>query len=180
MPQPPTLPTTQSGLVVDDHDNVVVRRDCPFPSLPPDQVLVRVHAVGVNPSDTKMRGPFALPYAILGADFAGEIIAIGADVTHVQIGDRVCGAQNELFKASPERGAFAEYNVTRGRMWMKIPDSLSYEAAASLPVGLCTAGLALKLLGLPLPDRPQEKGVHVLVYGGSTATATIAMQLLKL
>ncbi|KAF1949748.1 alcohol dehydrogenase GroES-like domain-containing protein [Byssothecium circinans] len=180
MTSPLTPPTTQPGLVVDDHDNVIIRRDCPFPSLPPDQVLVRVHALGVNPSDTKMRGPFALPYAILGADFAGEVVAIGADVTNVQIGDRVCGAQNELFKASPERGAFANYNVTRGRMWMKIPDAWSYEAAASLPVGLCTAGLALKLLGLPLPDQPEEKGKHVLVYGGSTATATIAIQLLKL
>lgn len=175
-----TPPTTQPGLVVDDDDNVIVRRDCPFPSLPSDQVLVRVHAVGVNPSDTKMRGPFALPHAVLGADYAGEVVALGADVTDVQIGDRVCGAQNELFRPSPERGAFAGYNVTRGRMWMKIPDTLSYEAAASLPVGLCTAGLALKLLGLPLPDQPTGNGAHVLVYGASTATATIAMQLLRL
>ncbi|KAF5017411.1 hypothetical protein F66182_10662 [Fusarium sp. NRRL 66182] len=175
-----TLPATQAGLVVDDHDNVIIRHDCPFPCLPPDQVLVRVHAVGVNPSDTKMRGPFAQPYAILGADFAGEVVATGADVTGVQPGDRVCGAQNELFRASPERGAFADYNVTRGRMWMKMPDGWSYEAAASLPVGLCTAGLALKLLGLPLPDQPVDKSAYVLVYGGSTATATIAMQLLKL
>ncbi|GJD05062.1 alcohol dehydrogenase GroES-like domain-containing protein [Colletotrichum higginsianum] len=177
---PFTPPATQPGLVVDDHDNVIIRPDCPFPSVPPDQVLVRVHAVGVNPSDTKMRGPFALPHAILGADFAGEVVATGADVTDVQIGDRVCGVQNELFRESPERGAFAAYNVTRGRMWMKIPDAWSYEAAASLPVGLCTAGLALKLLGLPLPDQPVDKGAHVLVYGGSTATATIAIQLLKL
>ncbi|KAI8167085.1 Deshydrogenase mlcG [Colletotrichum sp. SAR 10_65] len=180
MASPFVPPSTQSGLVVDDHDNVIIRYDCPFPSLPPDQVLVRVHAVGVNPSDTKMIGPFAVPHAILGADFAGEVVAIGADVTDVQVGDRVCGAQNELFQASPERGAFAGYNVTRGRMWMKIPDSWGFEAAASLPVGLCTAGLALKLLGLPLPDQPVKTGAHVLVYGGSTATATIAIQLLKL
>ncbi|TLS27251.1 hypothetical protein PpBr36_04258 [Pyricularia pennisetigena] len=175
-----TPPATQPGLVVDEHDNVVVRPDCPFPPLPPDQVLVRVRAVGVNPSDTKMRGPFAVPQAILGADFAGDVVAVGSEVKDVAVGDRVCGAQNELFKPSPERGAFAGYNVTRGRMWMKIPDDWSYEAAASLPVGLCTAGLALKLLGLPLPDAPVEKGSHVLVYGGSTATATIAMQLLRL
>ncbi|TLD11194.1 hypothetical protein PgNI_05201 [Pyricularia grisea] len=180
MSSPFTPPATQPGLVVDDHDNVVVLQDCPFPSLPADQVLVRVHSVGVNPSDTKMRGPFALPHAILGADFAGEVVAVGTDVTDVVVGDRVCGAQNELFKHSPERGAFAGYNVTRGRIWMKIPDSCSYEAAASLPVGICTAGLALKLLGLPLPDQPVDKPAHILVYGGSTATATIAIQLLNL
>lgn len=178
-----SLPTTQQGLVVDDdQETVIIRPDCPLPALPPDQVLVRVRAVGVNPSDTKMRGPFALPHAILGADFAGDVVAVGPEVTDVQVGDRVCGAQNELFAGSPERGAFATYNVTRGRMWMRIPDAWSYEAAASLPVGLCTAGLALRLLGVPLPDpdRAVEKGAHVLVYGGSTATATIAMQLLKL
>ncbi|TLD22707.1 hypothetical protein PspLS_07023 [Pyricularia sp. CBS 133598] len=175
-----TAPATQPGLVVDEHDQVTIRRDCPFPFLPADQVLVRVKAVGVNPSDTKMRGSFAVPYAILGADFAGEVVAVGAEVTDVVVGDRVCGAQNELFKSTPERGAFATYNTTRGNIWMKIPEGVSTEAAASLPVGLCTAGLALKLLGLPLPDRPVDRPAHVLVYGGSTATATIAIQLLKL
>ncbi|RYP73948.1 hypothetical protein DL769_004119 [Monosporascus sp. CRB-8-3] len=177
---PFTPPATQVGLVVNDKDEVVIWEDAPFPSMPADQVLVRVDAVGVNPSDTKMRGSFAVPYAILGADFAGTVVAVGSEVTDVCVGDRVCGAQNELYKPTPARGAFAQYNVTRGKMWMKIPESWSTEAAASLPVGLCTAGLALKLLGLPLPNKPVEKPAYVLVYGGSTATATIAIQLLRL
>lgn len=175
-----TPPATQSAVVVNDKDEVVIWDKAPCPELPSDQVLVRTDAVGLNPSDTKMRGPFVTPFATLGADYAGTVVAIGPDVTDVKVGDRVCGAQNEMCALTPAWGAFGEYNVTRGRMWMKVPDSWSTEAAASLPVGISTAGIALRLLGLPLPKKPVSKPATVLVYGGSTATATIAMQMMRL
>ncbi|KAK6433458.1 hypothetical protein LTR95_010364 [Oleoguttula sp. CCFEE 5521] len=57
---------------------------------------------------------------------------------------------------------------------------MSFEAGASLPAGLCTAGQAIRQLGLPLPDAPAEKPKKVPVYRGSTATGTLAIQLLKL
>ncbi|KAL0938255.1 alcohol dehydrogenase GroES-like domain-containing protein [Colletotrichum truncatum] len=154
--------------------------EAPCPVLPRDQALVRIEAVALNPSNTKMKTDFANPFAIMGSDFAGTVVAVGPDVVGVGVGDRVCGAQNEMFKSTPEQGAFAEYTVTRGKMWMRVPDSWTIEAAASLPVGICTAGLAVKSLGLPLPNEPVAKAKHVLVYGSSTATASIAMQLLKL
>ncbi|OLN97465.1 Enoyl reductase LovC 1 [Colletotrichum chlorophyti] len=175
-----TPPATQKALIVNDKDEVVIWDDAPCPKLPPDQVMVRVEAVGLNPSDTKMQGSFATPFGILGADFAGTVVAVGPEVDDVKVGDRICGAQNEMFGTTPERGAFAQYNVTRGKMWMKVPDSWSLEAAASLPVGVSTAGIAMKLLGLPLPNKPATKPAYVLVYGGSTATATIAIQMLRL
>jgi NADPH:quinone reductase-like Zn-dependent oxidoreductase len=65
-------------------------------------------------------------------------------------------------------------------VWLKLPQGLSTEAGATFGAGISTAGLALKLLGLPLPDEPVEKPAQVLVYGGSTATGTMAVQLLKL
>lgn len=173
-------PATQRAVVVNDKDEVVIRDQAPCPELPSDQVLVRTYVVGLNPSDTKMRGPFVTPFATLGADYAGTVVAVGPDVTNVNVGDRVCGAQNEMCALTPAWGAFGEYNVTRGRMWMKVPDSWSTEAAASLPVGISTAGIALRLLGLPLPNKPISKPATVLVYGGSTATATIAMQMMRL
>ncbi|KAF1922661.1 GroES-like protein [Didymella exigua CBS 183.55] len=175
-----TPPTTQKAVVVNDKDEVVIWDVAPCPKIPADQVMVRVEAVGLNPSDTKMRGPFATKFGILGADFAGTVVATGQDVDHIAVGDRVFGAQNEMFRTTPERGAFCEYAVTRGKMWAKIPDSWSTEAAASLPVGVSTAGIAMKLLGLPLPGQKLAKPSHVLVYGASTATATIAMQMLNL
>lgn len=180
-----TPPATQKAIVVNDRDEVVLWDAAPVPALAPDQVMVRVEAVGLNPSDTKMRGAFATPFGILGADLAGTVVAVGRDLVgarDIAVGDRVFGAQNEMFGTTPERGAFCEYAVTRGRMWRRVPDGWSTEAAASLPVGVSTAGIALRLLGLPLPGQepPVARPAHVLVYGASTATATIAMQMLKL
>jgi NADPH:quinone reductase-like Zn-dependent oxidoreductase len=175
-----TPPATQKAIVSDDKDRPIIWGEAPCPRLSPDQVFVRTDAVALNPSDTKMRGGFAIPFGTLGADFAGTVVAVGSDVADVAVGDRVCGAQNIMFKTTPEQAAFAEYNVTRGRTWMKIPDAWSTEAAASLPVGVSTAGLAMKLLGIPLPGEPVAEPATILLYGGSTATATIAMQLMRL
>jgi len=154
-------PATHKAVVINEKYEPVIWDAAPCPALPADQVLVRTEAV-------------------MGSDWAGTVVAVGSEVKHVVVGDRVCGAQNEMCGLTPAWGAFGEYNVTRGRAWMKIPASLNIEAAASLPVGISTAGLAIRLLGLPLPDKPVEKAAYVLVYGGSTATATIAMQLLRL
>ncbi|KAF5501051.1 Deshydrogenase mlcG [Colletotrichum siamense] len=173
-------PSTQKGLVMDEKEQLFVWNEAPCPILPRDQALVRIEAVALNPSNTKMKTDFANPFAIMGADFAGTVVAVGPDVVGVGVGDRVCGAQNEMFKYTPEQGAFAQYTVTRGKMWMRVPDAWTIESAASIPVGICTAGLAIKSLGLPLPNEPVAKAKHVLVYGSSTATATIAMQLLRL
>jgi len=173
-------PAIQTAVVLDDTNRPLVRRDAPCPKFSSDQIVVRTKAIALNPSDTKMKGDFAVPYGTLGADFAGTVVAVGSDITGVAVGDTICGAQNIMFKTTPEQGAFAEYNVTRGGIWMKVPSSCTTEAAASLPVGVSTAGLAMKLLGIPLPGEPPANPAAVLVYGGSTATATIAMQLLRL
>lgn len=196
----PMLPRRQRAIVVDEHDNPRIWDEAPCPQHAPDQILLRTDAVAINPSDTKMRGNFVVPQGILGGEFAGTVLAVGSQVTEdISVGDRVCGAQNEMFAATPDRGAFGEFNVTRGSGWMKIPPSWTTEAAASLPVGISTAGLAMRLLGLPLPsltgrngdtktpgsentsgDSSVQDGEMVLVYGGSTATATIAMQMMRL
>jgi NADPH:quinone reductase-like Zn-dependent oxidoreductase len=63
---------------------------------------------------------------------------------------------------------------------MKLPPNVTAEGGATFAAGLSTIGLALKRLGLPLPDAPVQKPAHVLVYGGGTASATLAIQLLKL
>ncbi|KAL1884001.1 hypothetical protein Daus18300_000110 [Diaporthe australafricana] len=81
-------PATQRALVVDDKDEVVILNKAPCPQLPADQVLVRTEAVGLNPSDTKMRGPFVTPFATLGADYAGTVMAVGSEVIGIKVGDR--------------------------------------------------------------------------------------------
>lgn len=76
----------------------------------------------------------------------------------------------------PEDGCFAEFAVVKGDIQMKIPDNVSDEEAATLGVGISTVGQGLyQSLGLPLPgsgslDEP------ILIYGGSTATGSLAIQ----
>ncbi|KAK3168648.1 hypothetical protein OEA41_005096 [Lepraria neglecta] len=175
-----TPPATQWAVVVNGDDKVIIWNDAPCPALAPDQSYIRTDAVAVNPSDTKMRGDFVTPFGILGTDYAGTVIAVGSDVKDMAVGDRICGSQHAMNAHTPDRGAFGQYNVSAGRVWLRLPPPMSTEGGASLGAGIGTAGLAIKQLGLPLPNAPVAKPVKVLVYGGSTATATVAMQLLRL
>ena len=84
--------------------------------------------------------------------------------------------------ANPENGAFAQTIAVKGDMQMHIPEDVSVEAAAAIAVGVASSGYALyKVLGLPWPSsQTQDADAHILVYGGSTASATIAIQLARL
>ncbi|GKT48780.1 enoyl reductase LovC [Colletotrichum spaethianum] len=175
-----TPPATQRAVIVNDQDQVVIWDEAPCPPMAPDQIYVRTEAVAINPSDTKMRGSFVTPFGILGTDYAGTVVAVGSAVKGLAVGDRVCGAQNAMHAAAPHRGAFGQWNASNGDVWLKLPADLATEAGATLGAGVSTAGIAIKLLGLPLPTTPVDKAEKVLIYGGSTATGTIAIQLLRL
>ncbi|OAP54234.1 hypothetical protein AYL99_11335 [Fonsecaea erecta] len=173
-------PNTQRAIIAETGDHICIREDTPLAPLQSHEFLVHTEALSLNPSDTKMRGAFVTPGAMLGADYAGTVVARGAAVTAVEIGDRVCGAQYEMNAKRPFRAAFGEYNIPTGPFWLKLPPSITTEGGATMSAAIGTAGLALNRLGLPLPDAPVPKPAYVLVYGGGTATATIAIQLLKL
>ncbi|KAI5274162.1 putative alcohol dehydrogenase [Aureobasidium subglaciale] len=173
-------PASHRAIVVGEGDKPQINHNVELPKLQPDEFLLRTDAVAVNPSDTKMRGPFASLGGVLGTDYAGTVLALGSKITTVSVGDRVCGAQNAMNASSPLRGSFGEYNISAGKVWLKLPPHISSEGGSSFGAGISTAGLGIKLLQLPLPDAPVLKPAFVLVYGGSTATATIAIQLLRL
>ena len=163
--------------------SLTVSVDAPVPRLDPDMIIVRNAAVSVNPVDTKLDGPYSTPGAIAGCDFAGVIVAVGTNVqAHVHVGDRVCGAVMGMNPLEPSVGAFATFVGAPGNLVLKIPSAMTFPTAAALPTVCATAGLALfKSLGLPAtPRQPAEKPFPVLVYGGSTATGTMSIQLLKL
>jgi NADPH:quinone reductase-like Zn-dependent oxidoreductase len=81
----------------------------------------------------------------------------------------------------PEDGAFAENIVAKGDIQIRIPDNLSFQEAATLGVGITTVGQALyQSLKLALPTQPIADPVPILIYGGSTATGTLAIQFAKL
>ncbi len=161
-------------------------------------VLVRVRAVALNPNDHKMLAHFPLPGNGVGCDFCGVVERTGdADTTTSGTGNspqlhapgtRVCGT---VFPYAPTDddhrriGAFAEWIVADSRLLLRVPEGWSdLQGAALGGVGWSTVALAMShpdALALPaLPSRPAEKRVPILVYGGGTATGTMACQLLKL
>lgn len=161
--------------------------DLPMPAVPPDHVLIKVTAVSVNHCDYKMPARIPCPGAVDGCDFSGTIVRVGEAVARtpggLQIGDRVAGAQMASQPRRPWSGAFAEYvSEKAGNVW-RVPANLSWEQAASIGCGVTTSvGMALWwVMKLPgTPEAPTTDPKFVLVYGGSTASGTFAIQVLKL
>lgn len=190
------LPQRQDALVVAGPGQLSLRQDAPLPHMAPDMALVRTVAVAINPVDAKMLDYSPAVGAIHGYDFAGVVVAIGSDAPrHLSIGDRVAGAVHGNNSLEPRVGAFAQYVGAIAELLLKIPDTMTFEEASTLGIGLATAGLALfRELEIPasigdLIDRVGRAGpasdvtpnaTWVLVSGGSTATGTRAIQLLKL
>ena len=155
------------------------------PQLRDDFILVRTVAVALNPTDWKHWKHvdfMATPGALSGCDYAGVVVEVGSNVKKwFDKGDRVCGMCHGANQLQLEDGAFAEYIVAKGDIQMKIPAQMTFEEAATLGVGIVTVGLSLyQSLRLPWSSRPAEEPFPVLIYGGSTATGTLAIQFAKL
>ena len=146
--------------------------DLPTPQInAPDQVLVRLHAAGINPVDIKMREGFyniqPLPFT-LGWDGAGIVEAVGEKVTHVKPGDEVV-----VFYCSfgDRQGNYAEYVLATERNVTLKPESFSFVEAASLPLSFLTAWESLF-------DRGHlESGQSVLIHAGAGGVGQYAIQL---
>ena len=89
---------------------------------------------------------------------------------------------DNFIKNSLEDGAFAEFALVRDGHTAKMPENLSFEEATTLGVGVTTIGQSLYMtMKLPLPgEAPPKNGSFLLVYGGSSATGTLAIQYAKL
>jgi NADPH:quinone reductase-like Zn-dependent oxidoreductase len=156
--------------------------DRPHPKLRDDYILVKTVSVGLNPTDWKHIAFLAPPGVLVGCDYSGIVEAVGKDVRKkFSKGDRVCGCVHGSNSVQPEDGAFAEYIVAKGDLQIKIPDNLSFQEAATLGGGVTTVGQALyQSLKLALPTKPVQDTPPILIYGGSTATGTLAIQFAKL
>ena len=163
----------------------------PAPYTPPadDQIVVRNHAVAVNPLEWIIQVAGSLTYrwlkypAVLGSDVAGEVVETGRAVTRFQVGDRVLGhaVGTDKDSNSAAEGGFQQCTVLLERMASPIPDSLTFTSAAVLPLGVSTAACALfqdDQLGLRPPALDAAPaGQTVLVWGGSTSVGSNAIQL---
>ncbi|UZP38486.1 hypothetical protein NXS19_006302 [Fusarium pseudograminearum] len=150
--------------------------DSPIPKPGPGQVLIKVVVAGTNPKDWKMPTVFGM-VSNIGDDIAGLVEAVGENVVGFHKGDHVA-AFHELFTP---HGAFAEYAIAPYNTTFHIPDSISYEEAATIPLAAYTSVCALfQKLQLPEPWSPLAKLDEkrpLLVYGASTATAAFAIKL---
>jgi NADPH:quinone reductase-like Zn-dependent oxidoreductase len=140
------------------------------------EVLVRVHAAGVNSIDWKIRAgylqqmkPLQLPFT-LGGDFSGVVEAIGRNVVGCKVGDEVYGLASVFNDGS---GSFAEFCLARAAAVALKPRSVSHVEACGLP----TAGVsALQAL---LESLRLSAGQKILINGGASGIGSISIQLAK-
>ena len=167
------------------HPLSVVDRDTPEPG--PDEVLIETKAVAVNPVDYYMRdfGRPPVPFfpAVLGEDVAGVVVKVGSNVSNAPPpGCRILAFASSYYQnGSPDHGAFQRYTVARSEGVIPLPDTLSFEEGAILPLAVLTALSAYTTLGIPLDTRytPEEKQA-ILIWGASSSVGSLAVQSAKI
>ncbi|MCU6434301.1 NADP-dependent oxidoreductase [Undibacterium sp. Jales W-56] len=148
--------------------------EVPEPELREDEVLVQVHASGVNLLDSKIRDgefklilPYRLPL-VLGHDVAGIVTKLGSRVRQFKVGDEVYARPDDF-----RIGTFAEFVAVKEDSLALKPNNISMEEAASLPlVGLTAWQALVEKAGL-------KKGQKVFIQAGSGGVGTFAIQLAK-
>lgn len=137
------------------------------------EVLVRVHASGVNPSDTYGRAgsqaPMAFPRIVPHQDGAGVVEAVGDGVSAQRVGERVWVYEATLNRSA---GTAAEYTVVPAQRAIRLPDNVDFDAGACLGIPALTAHRAL------FADGPIG-GQTILVTGAAGAVGGTAVQLAK-
>ncbi|MDC0074915.1 alcohol dehydrogenase catalytic domain-containing protein [Alphaproteobacteria bacterium] len=175
-----------------DDYNVLKYQDVEIPVINSNEVLIKVHASGVNHCDTDLRrGLFGvesdMPH-VMGVDASGEIVDLGSEVKHFKIGDRVtphfilsCGycsycldgkeniCPNAGVLGVTTWGGYAEYLKIRENNLIKIPDSLSFEDAVAGQVPFATAWEAL----IEVANLRSGENVLITAAGGGVGSAAI-------
>ncbi|ETS75413.1 hypothetical protein PFICI_12357 [Pestalotiopsis fici W106-1] len=149
------------------------------------EVIIKVAAVAINPSEPIVQDKPVIPLAyphVLGSDIAGTVAKVGSGVTRFQVGDRVIGHCLGLVHGGARHGGFQEYTACLEAGVAKIPDSLSFEQAAVLPLSISTSSVALyehlKLREPAVELGGQKTGNEaVLIWGGATSIGCSAIQL---
>lgn len=151
---------------------VLQLRSVPLPILKADDVLIRVHAAGVNRPDVVQRlGQYPMPAGANptpGLEVAGEIVSLGSAVAQTgsfAIGDKVCALSNG--------GGYAEFCAVPVTQCLPLPAGLSMVQAAAIPETFFTVWANLFQLGAA------SKGNHVLIHGGTSGIGSTALMLAK-
>ncbi|WP_447758693.1 NAD(P)H-quinone oxidoreductase [Pseudomonas moraviensis] len=149
--------------------DVLQARRVPLPTVAEGQVLIRVHAAGINRPDALQRaGKYPMKPGmdpIPGLEVAGEVVALGAGVTRFAVGDRVCALTNG--------GGYAEYCAVPAGQTLPVPDGIDWVQAAAIPETFFTVWANLFGLG------GAKAGQRVLIHGGTSGIGTTALMLCR-
>ncbi|KAK6857046.1 zinc-binding oxidoreductase CipB [Apiospora arundinis] len=200
------MPENRAAYLMGEKVRPLAVKPAPYTSPGPNQVLVRVAAVAVNPIEYIKQDLGGLLYGwvkcphVLGSDVAGTVVEVGgSDETtrRFRPGDRVVGQAlgSEKKFNDPAMGAFQHYVLLQANMVSPIPDSLSFEKAAVLPLALSTASCGLfqkDQLALRHPlattgtgdeevgkEKEKTEKETLLIWGGSTSVGCNAIQLAR-
>ena len=153
----------------------------PIPKPQGSEILVKNAALATNPVDWKIQdyALFVIKYPnVLGSDISGTIEALGPEAKRFKKGDRVTGYASSLSNQDPNHGAFQQYTLLNQNATAKIPDSMSFEEGAILPMAVATAGVGIFLnLGIPRPTGTQKQSGGFLVWGASSSVGSAAVQI---
>ncbi|RON65871.1 NAD(P)H-quinone oxidoreductase [Pseudomonas fluorescens] len=149
--------------------DVLQPKRVPLPVAAEGEVLIRVHAAGINRPDALQRaGKYPMRPGmnpIPGLEVAGEVVALGAGVTAFAVGDRVCALTNG--------GGYAEYCTVAAGQTLPIPDGLDWIQAAAIPETFFTVWANLFGLG------GASRGQRALIHGGTSGIGTTALMLCR-
>ncbi len=141
----------------------------PIPTPAPHQVLIKVHAAGINRPDIMQRqGAYPPPPGaseIPGLEIAGEIIKAGQSVDQFKVGDKVC--------ALVTGGGYAEYCLASASLCLPVPVNMDYQQAAALPETFFTVWSNM------IQRAELRSGESILIHGGSSGIGTTAIQIAK-
>jgi NADPH:quinone reductase-like Zn-dependent oxidoreductase len=150
--------------------DVLRSEDVPIPEPGAQELLVRIHAAGVNPVDWKIReghlGKIPLP-AFMGSDFSGVVEALGPQVSEFRVGQEVFGS------VADESGSYAQYALAPVTQVVEKPAALDPLQAAALPIPSMTAWQAL------FDTAHLGAGQKILIHGGAGGVGGFAVQFAK-
>ncbi|NVZ52632.1 zinc-binding dehydrogenase [Pseudomonas sp. B6002] len=166
-----TLPTqmTLIKITTPGGPEVLKPSQQPVPTPAPGEILIRVHAAGVNRPDALQRAgtypmrPGMSPFP--GLEVAGEVVALGEGVSAYAIGDKVCALTNG--------GGYAQFCAVPAGQALPVPDGIDWVHAAAIPETFFTVWANLFGLG------GAHKGQRVLIHGGTSGIGTTALMLCR-
>ncbi|KAF8658184.1 hypothetical protein AX16_002106 [Volvariella volvacea WC 439] len=175
---------------------IVTSIDVPEPG--PHEIRIKVHSVGLNPVDALyVAHPVDKPGRVVGSDIAGTVDKVGVGISKFSVGDRVTTFLQGATSSNYRPGGFAEYAVAEEDLTIRIPSTVSFEEAATLPLCALTAAQIFTRLGINLPfpspfhtaDSTGISGKHtddklkppaILIYSAATSVGLLCVELAQL